>query len=161
VTPWFYTGTPAKESWLFVINAAYDAYNRFGLQMRPGLKGGMWPAIQAQAWDTDYFSNSPAFDGEDMVFPMNHGNTARTIFTYGSTPLNGSSGSGLLIGKTYGTPISDGTPTTSYNAIMSTYITLGAPSPTSLVRHPMSYKNLSIFPNQFTKADSVLWSQMP
>ena len=160
VTPWFYTGTPAKKAWLFVINAFYDYTNRFGLQMRPGPKAGMWRNAELM-WDVDYYLNSPIYDGAEIVLTMNHGDITRAIFTFGSSPLSsdGMSGTGFLMEDIYGKTTNDGTPTTFYNAIMPDFVTLGAVSPSHAVRHPMSYKNLSIFPSQFSKLESILWSR--
>ncbi len=158
MTSWFYTATAAKSNWIYVVNAAYDRNNTFGLEIKPGEKAG-FPSMLYE-WDCDYYLNSTNWDGMHLTYIMHYGDNARAIFTFGSTPINGNSGSGLLIGDTYGVPYRNQTQTTMYNALMSTYITLGAYG-NRVVRHPMSYKNLSIFPNQFTKADSVLWSQMP
>ena len=168
ITPWYYTGTPAKSSWYFIACGWYDFNNRFGLFFRPGSKGGMRDYFMSYI-GIDYYSNSKDWNGAHQNYGMNYGTSTRAVFTFGpndmsTAPRWGYSGSAMTVGGIYGatqTSESGGFPMLSYAALMPPTFYFGKGVAKSVTRHPMSYKQVSIFQDQMTKQQMLLESAAP
>ena len=160
VTPWDYSGTPAKSNWYYIAYGSYDSNNRFGLFFRPGMKGHM---KDPRAIGIDYYLNSDQFNGSHLLHTFNHGDGFRTVFTFGPNDLStdpsfGVSGSGLAIEDHYGdtqVAINRAVPSLNFNAILPQKLCLGRNKPTGAMMHPLSLKEISIRARQLSKDEMI------
>lgn len=162
MTPWYFTAANSTSYWYFILYAKYDPANRFGIFFRPSSKiGGRWPS--GTNIGTDYYcSTIPNFDGVELSNAFNFGDYTRAVFTFGpnnlSTDPNSVSGSAAMVGTVYGqTQLADshGTPSTNYTALLPAKLLVGRGTVKGGGKHPMSYRDISIFNAQLTR-DQVI-----
>lgn len=156
-TPFFKTGTILKDNWWYVWYAYATSADRFGLSLRPGLRGG-FTDVGADDWAFDLYPGTVTWDGINILTGQSPmvGETVRTQWSLGTAPQTGLSNQAACVGAVAGiTPI--GANNIGVLSIFSLPVTiyLGRDRLSGGQRGPASFKNLSFVPVALSAAQML------